>query len=327
MLVVAVLATAGWVVPAGARTVAKARTDTCAAVPPGTLHAPSQLRGRTPVLLVHGFSGGPGDFSRAARNGQSMVHALGSLDRVAIATFDYSSSALEWVTDPRIGPALADSIACLSHQSGHDVIVVADSMGGLAVRYAQGQTVDGTRISRLLERVVTVGTPSEGSQLLSIAGTAAAPAFDALLDGARELCGNPETKRPTRKLCDLLGAEGTPAVQGLVPGSAELAALPVWAPGLVVHSDAANLTLYVSALGMEQSFAVGDIVVSVDSATADASVGESPFVVNCRSTLDGAVSAVDHSPCAHGNELSNRRIVRDVREQVERGLLDALRAT
>ena len=134
-------------------------------------------------------------------------------------------------------------------------------------------------------------------------------------------------KRPTRAICDLLGAEGTPAVQGLVPGSSALAALPAWDPRLVVHAVAANLTLYISVLGVEQSFGVGDIVVSVDSATASASKGEPPFVVNCRSTLDGAVDAINDSPCAHGNELSNRRIVRDVRDQVKRALTDALRTT
>ncbi len=201
------------------------------------------------------------------------------------------------MTDPRIGPALADSIACLARRSGRDVIVIAHSMGGLAVRFAQGQTVDGTRISGLLDRVVTIGTPSDGSQLLAAAGSVVAPAFDALLDGAREICGNPMPKRPTRAICDLLGAEGTPAVQGLVPGSSTLAALPAWDPRLVVHAVAANLTLYISVLGVEQSFGVGDIVVSVDSATASASKGEPPFVVNCRSTLDGAVDAINDSPC------------------------------
>lgn len=137
-----------------------------------------------------------------------------------------------------------------------------------------------------------------------------------MLDAARDVCGDPKPTHPSRDVCDLLGAQATPALQGLRPGSPELAALPAWDPRLVVHTVAGDLSLYVSVFGLEQSASVGDILVSVDSATAGASRGEPPVVVDCRSAASDLTSVADGSACSHGQLLRNRRVITDVRRQV-----------
>jgi hypothetical protein len=75
--------------------------------------------------------------------------------------------------------------------------------------------------------------------------------------------------------------------------------------------------------GFSESFSVGDFAVSVRSATADASPGVRPFVARCHASLFGIVDAIDDSPCSHANELANRRIIRHVRETVQRGVRTA----
>jgi pimeloyl-ACP methyl ester carboxylesterase len=301
----------------GARTPAA-----CLAVPTGSIQVLTPLKNRTPVILVHGFSGLPADFLRSKNGAPSMAATLEKMPGVATVTFDYSKYALRWVTDPHIGPALAAAIVCLAERSGHHVMVVGHSMGGLATKYAQGQTVAGTRVASVIDRVVTIGTPYEGSQLLSLTNGVTGVVLNRVLDAARDVCGDPKPTRPSRDVCDLLGAQATPAVQGLTPGSPQLAALPAWDPRLVVHAVAGDLSLYVSLFGLQQSVSVGDILVSVTSATAGASRGEAPVVVGCRSELGNATSVVDDSPCSHGQLLRNRRIVADVAGQVRQAVHD-----
>ena len=186
----AVAPTAGASVGAAAGAAAVAATPkACRSVVPGSLHVLTPVSGRTPVLFVHGFSGRPADFTNAHGGVASMASTVESVPGVATATFDYSKHALDWVTDKRIGPALASAIVCLAQRTHHSVVVVTHSMGGLATRYAQAQTVAGTPVASVIDRVVTIGTPSDGSQLLAIEGSAAAPLLRTLLNGARDLCG------------------------------------------------------------------------------------------------------------------------------------------
>jgi hypothetical protein len=83
-----------------------------------------------------------------------------------------------------------------------------------------------------------------------------------------------------------------------------------------------SLDVTAGVFGLEQVFGVGDLVVSVDSAVADASRGASPFVAVCNSSLLELITEIDDSPCSHTNELANRRIERRVRDLVR----DAVRA-
>jgi pimeloyl-ACP methyl ester carboxylesterase len=125
----------------------------------------------TPVLLVHGFRDRPATW--AAGGSRSMVAQIGMIPGVKVVTpFDYSQENTNWVTDPAIGPKLAAEITCLARTSANHggpgkVIVVAHSMGGLAVRCALDPGCSGSGAARAsqLGLVVTLDTPNLGSPL------------------------------------------------------------------------------------------------------------------------------------------------------------------
>jgi pimeloyl-ACP methyl ester carboxylesterase len=283
-----------------------------------------------PVLLVHGFAGAPSDFRHRLDDRPSMIDSISGLERAVAYTFDYSDHSLEWVTDPAIGERLGRAIACLAHEHDEPVTVVAHSMGGLATRQAQGGVVDGRPVSDSLARVVTVGTPFKGAQLLGFGGGLAGDIASELINTALRACSTDlsrapaalrELRRPQRTFCGLLGATETAAVQGMIPDSDELSALPAWGEDVRIVPSAADIDVAVGGpFGFSESFSVGDFAVSVRSATADASRGVRPFVARCGASLFGIIDAIDESPCSHANELANRRIVRHVREAVQRGV-------
>jgi hypothetical protein len=96
--------------------------------------------------------------------------------------------------------------------------------------------------------------------------------------------------------------------------------MPAWGGDVIVHPIAADLRVRLSAFGVGTTESIGDLVATVGSATADVSPGEEPFVVECGTELTELVDDVDRSPCSHGNVLANRRVIRHVREQVERAV-------
>jgi pimeloyl-ACP methyl ester carboxylesterase len=247
-----------------------------------------------------------------------MLQAVEALSGIAVYTFDYSGRASQWVTNQNIGPALAQSIRCLAIESGHKVMVVAHSMGGLATRLAQGQVVDGRAVSDSLSRVVTIGTPTRGVILLSFTNNGISNRIvQTAVDAVGKACGKPAAKnKKRRRLCELLDAANAPAVTAMAPGSAQLAALPAWGAGVIVHPIAASLRLRISTFGFGTTVSLGDIVATVGSATADASPGEHALEVRCPVELDNLVNVVDRSPCSHTNELSNHRIIDAVVAQV-----------
>ena len=322
------LVAAVWSWGVGAATAASLATQT--RVCGDAVRRVSEREHGTPVLLVHGFAGAPSDFRRQLTDRPSMIESIVGLDDVVAYTFDYSDHSLEWVTDPAIGERLGRAIACLAGEHDAPVTVVAHSMGGLATRQAQGGEVDGRPVSDSLARVVTVGTPFKGAQLLGFGGGIAADIASELINTALRACGTDlsrapaafrELRRPQRTFCGLLGATETAAVQGMIPDSDELGALPAWGDAVRIVPIAAEIDVGVGGpFGFSESFSVGDFAVSVQSATADASRGVRPFVARCGASLFGIVDAIDDSPCSHANELANRRIIRHVRGAVRRSV-------
>lgn len=271
--------------------------------------------GATPVVLVHGFQGSPRDFSKTVDDGRTLRSALSREPGVALYTFDYRRASKQWVENEAIGPALARDIVCLREQSGRRVVVVAHSMGGLAARFAQGQVIDGQPVSDSLAQVITIGTPNRGVILLSIAdGDISNILVRAATEAADATCDDPPEH--DSDLCELLRAANIPAVKAMAPDSPFLAGLPHWDPRLAVDGVAADLRLRVSALGIGTTVSLGDIVVNVESATADATPSSNTFVARCPAELTDLVDVVDKSHCSHANELSNHRIVRHVVEKV-----------
>jgi hypothetical protein len=168
--------------------------------------------------------------------------------------------------------------------------------------------------------VVTVGTPTDGVLLLDFTnGEVSNEIVQTVVDAASELCADPgDEERP--RLCELFDAANAPAVTAMAPGSAALEALPDWGRSVVVDPVAADIKLRLSVLGFGTTISLGDIVATVESATADPSRGRRPVVVVCRDGLVDLAEVVDESPCSHANELANRRIIRAVRDRVAESL-------
>ncbi len=121
-----------------------------------------QKAGSRPVVLVHGWTGAPMEATAEALRKQ-----FG--DRISTFVYDYSHWSSYWASDEHIAPCLASYIGQVSSaygKAGGDskVIVVAHSMGGLAMRYA---VADGASakpsLASVVPYIITMGTPSLGS--------------------------------------------------------------------------------------------------------------------------------------------------------------------
>jgi len=125
---------------------------------------------KTPVLMVHGFTS---DSSMWTAGSPSMVQAIAAATGVQAQTFDYGGKSTQWVKDSGSGAALAGQIDCLAKGSADlggpgKVVLVAHSMGGLAIRCATDTACSGADVSSRIGLVITLDTPNLGT---SLAGT------------------------------------------------------------------------------------------------------------------------------------------------------------
>jgi pimeloyl-ACP methyl ester carboxylesterase len=261
----------------------------------------------TPVIFVHGIMSSEAmwdDPIPGSRRG-SLLASVAAIPGVATYTFDYRQQSLDWVTKDSVGPRLGRAITCLATQAKRKVVVVAHSMGGLATRLAAAQSDGvGGRVADHLATVITLGTPYQGSLLLTLL----ASGIDALatsnspyalaVRAIRAWCGLRAQALPEGGGdCGLLGVPATPAGRALRVGSPQLAALPPWPPRLPVHAIAGDLRLWVSLLGhnLTAPIPLGDIAVTVGSALAGATA-PSRTVDPCFKVAIGQAFA---SPCFH----------------------------
>lgn len=254
----------------------------------------------TPVLLVHGFNEGPSVFTSGSPSlVDAITAALGSA--VTPLTFDYHMANTNWVTDAAIGPQLAQCITWLANTSAKQggpgkVIIVAHSMGGLAVRCAvdpacvSGKGERAAANPDLIGLVITLGTPNLGSNPQSLG-----PVGDTVCSWFPD-CNT------------LLILRNTPAAKAMIAGSSELANLAPLPASIPVDAIAGEITftasLFGSAFGGINGGITddGDIAVPVASAlaeapsgTAHAGPGAKSTTINCGSIpIDqiGAWSAV-----------------------------------
>jgi pimeloyl-ACP methyl ester carboxylesterase len=323
--------TAGFAATSAARAGADAPAGDCDA----TQVYPSASRpvpGSTAVLFVHGFDSFPGIWAEGP--GDPITEQAAALPGVTAWTFNYAKAAVQWVTDPRIGPELADTITCLAQATGKKVIVVAHSMGGLATQFAVSATgPDGDQVSTQVARVITIGTPMEGSlaESLAVLGYKAiltrAAAFGPLgvdtavmVMGLHSWCAGRTITDPDTNVCGLFSLDQTPAGKALLYHSPEIAKLPAWPAGLPVAAIAANIDLGLSAGQLRLPVPIGDGAVTLGSATAHNTVG-TPFVVTCRNvSLVRLVVDSGDQLCYHHNEPHNPQIEAAVLEQIRQSL-------
>lgn len=116
--------------------------------------------GRTAVLLLHGFCCNRGLWTPWLRQlrmrgvpcrALSMEPVFGRID--------------DWV------PVIEAAVQALTRQTGRPPLLVAHSMGGLAVRAWLAAQPDAARADARVQRVVTIGTPHHGTWLARFAHT------------------------------------------------------------------------------------------------------------------------------------------------------------
>lgn len=292
------------------------------------------IQGRTVVLLVHGFHSGPDAWESPT---SSMAEALKGLPHTFVAQpFDYHKNRDNWVTpDPLIGKALARQIRCYADASADKgpakIVLVAHSMGGLAIRCALDKDCGVPGNADRVGMVITLGTPNTGSQIQPPgSGGAQTVLGGALFDACQAL--NTATIHLTVDLADqcdwLQAAAFSSAGKAFRPGSAELAALPPWPPaaapvqGPPVHALAGQAQTGLGwFFGPALSQPAGDLIVGTDSATAG-TVDNPPVLIDCGTWAVGPVPDVNplnptgqtigvtqRGSCWHGSETGDPRFI------------------
>ncbi|MFF5557030.1 esterase/lipase family protein [[Kitasatospora] papulosa] len=283
-----------------------------------------------PVIFVHGINAGAdtwdGPDGRDSKD--SFPRTVAKLPRGSAFTFDYKPAQPEWVTDPRIGPALRLAINCLAQASGYKVMVVAHSMGGLATQYAvslpNGRA--GGKTWQDVAEVITIGTPTRGSitasvahhvsQLLPVAA-AAAPALRSIegILGACALYG----RENDDSMCGIVDTLRAPQGRALAYESDEIKKLPPWPKDLPVQAIAGDIKLSFNSIFEVTSLpeaSVGDIAVSLGSATAHTNKTGAPHVLTCKN--NHVPLRVLGSDCNHVNVKTQPTIVATVIKQIKR---------
>ena len=127
-----------------------------------------------PVVLVHGWGGSSTKMVPVAQALTGPGSSIAS--QIKVFYFDYRAESIHWAAIPAIASCLAEYVSGISaayRAAGGDgkVIVVAHSMGGLAVRFASATNSGGQGvftdepIDKDLGGLVTIDTPSLGSPL------------------------------------------------------------------------------------------------------------------------------------------------------------------
>jgi pimeloyl-ACP methyl ester carboxylesterase len=272
--------------------------------------------GAVPIVFIHGITGDPSIFTTPGpRGAESLAVQVAAVRDTTVWTFDYHAYSLDWVTNPNIGPAVASAVACLARLSGHRVIVIAHSMGGLATQYAAAQADPaGGKVGDRIAHVFTIGTPFTGSKLLTVLEDAikgnpvADPTQAAIVDAILSKCaGAGEAayrKGGESTPCSLLSIPGSPVGTALRYNSQQIRALPRWSRSVPVTDVAGEIRLTFGIWKLRHTFDIGDVPVSQDSATAHNTSG-APIRVVCHDSLVSLSSA----ECYHGRLPQNPNVV------------------
>jgi pimeloyl-ACP methyl ester carboxylesterase len=278
----------------------------------------SSLRGSVPVIFIHGIISSAAMWHVSSPG--SIAGQAARLPGVTAWTFNYGRESLDWVTNQAIGPAFATAISCLAHASGTKVIIVAHSMGGLAAQFALGQPdhYGGTVAARVAE-LITIGTPYQGSELLSAAqwlrhhngirfldGGEYPLAFWAAAEALLSACAG-ATSGPCAVLNILPSQVGT----DLEEGSPAISDLPAWPPGLPILDIAGDMRIQLGIDLLKIDVNFGDPLVTVGSATARNTVG-TPYIKYCSAARLLLAVVAQPGPCYHTHLPNDADIITEV---------------
>ena len=318
------LAAAELTVHPAAALASPAATDSCVQAQTALAHVTADgktgpVAGSIPVIFVHGILSSPATWKPGVPG--SLAWQTAAMHGITAWTFDYAHRAEDWVTNPVIGPALARAIGCLASASGHQVIVVAHSMGGLATQYAIG--APGSPAGGHVGEMITLGDPYAGSQILSdmqslvtggehIASAAGDPKIAALAEALLSACAGVATHTASNP-CSLVSVLRAPIGTALETNSAAIRALPPLPSALPVLDIAGNMDLFVGVGSVGVHVHPGDIAVTLPSATAHDTTS-TPFVLSCSATLLDALGA----PCFHSDLMNAPSVIARVLAQIRR---------
>lgn len=287
----------------------------------GCVDVPS---GSTPVVLVHGWNSDNSVWSQMAAMLRTMPGVMPD------DSFSYGPAQTQWVTDPRISTALAERVDCLAGKaSGGKVVVIAHSMGGLAIRCAANVGCShGPDISNKLGTVITLGTPNEGSFLaLNKYGAGAGGVFAKAMSLNCTLYPHvPAIATAAKEICGILKAVPDPAAKAFAPGSSELAALPKFPSTIPVSGIAGKVSLITDLFTHSFPLAgnAGDLVVSEQSAHAAAQTVNGiggKETVDCGTTgLPVASFWTPPQDCWHSTETNSPLFLSKVRGTLQKYL-------
>lgn len=268
--------------------------------------------GTIPVVFIHGIISNSNMWHGSSAG--SIAWRAARMSGVTAWTFNYGPENLDWVTNNLVGGNFATAISCLSRESANDVIIVSHSMGGLAAQYAFAQPdASGGTIGDHVAELITIGTPYQGSELLTVMQDLrlgvhinAPLAYLVMAEAITSACAN-----RTTGICALLRVMPSQVGTALELYSGKIAALPPWPAHLRVVDIAGDMGLLIPVGPFVHRFDIGDVAVTVGSATAHHTIGI-PVVKHCNSLhLLGAIYG-NPGPCFHSNLVNDSDIITDV---------------
>jgi hypothetical protein len=283
---------------------------------------------RIPVIFVHGLGGSPADFTSHANGAEDLIQRIGAIPGTYTDLFSYAPENLDWVTNPGIGQALANEITCeaaKSKQAGGSgkVIVIAHSMGGLAVREAASLTGAGTGqpASASIGLIITIATPNTGSWddglfhnvRAGVGGTVPellAWVVQGVCGGVGFVAGSDQPGEQRPGLCAEVQGSTAQAGSAMVPGSSQLSALPSPPSAVPLDAVAGDLTVTAKLFLIHTTYTLvpqgelGDLLVKPDSALAyGADSGNQEYTDACSMPVSELFGNLGWNGCTHGGLL------------------------